>query len=138
MITRAIFDSGVLIGSQDAKDQYAVQASEILKYFKNKTILRIYITDYVLVETVNFLLKRSGFEKARIMLDFLLNTEDIEIIYTDNASMERIKELFNKYKNLSITDCSLVVLAEKFKIKEIFSFDKNFDSVKGIKRLTSI
>jgi len=138
MITRAIFDSGVLIGSQDAKDQYAVQASEILKYFKNKTVLRIYITDYVLVETVNFLLKRSGFEKARIMLDFLLNTEDIEIIYTDNASMERIKELFNKYKNLSITDCSLVVLAEKFKIKEIFSFDKNFDSVKGIKRLTSI
>lgn len=138
MITRAIYDSGILIGSQDAKDQYAQQASEILKYFKNKIVLRIYITDYVIVETINFLLKRAGFEKARVVLDFLLNTEDIEIIHTDNSSMGKIKEIFHKYKNLSITDCSLVALSEKIKIKEIFSFDKHFDSVKGMTRLTSV
>ena len=72
------------------------------------------------------------------MYDLLLNTENIEIVYIDNSYTKSIKELFNRYKNLSITDCSIIVLAEKFKIKEIFSFDKNFDSVKGIKRLESV
>ena len=138
MITKAIFDSGIFIGSQDIKDQYVPEAVEIFKYFRNKIILKVYITDYVLVETINFILKKVGFEKTMAMYDLLLNTEDIEIIYVDSMSMDRIKEIFNKYKNLSVTDCSLIALSEKLKIKEIFSFDKHFDSVKGLVRLESV
>ena len=138
MIKEAVFDSGVFIGSQDSGDQYASVASEILKYFKDKVIFKIYITDYVVVETVNFLLKRIGFEKAIIMYDFLLNTDNIAIIYADDLSTGKIKEIFDNYKNLSITDCSLIALSEKYKIKCIFSFDKHFDAIKGLKRLTAI
>ena len=138
MIKEAIFDSGVFIGSKNTKDQYASQAVEILKHFRSKEILKVHITNYVVIETVNFLLKKLGFEKARIMYDLLLNTENIEIVYIDSSYTESIKELFNRYKNLSITDCSLVVLSEKLKIREIFSFDKHFDSVRGLRRLTSI
>lgn len=138
MFTKAIFDSGIFIGSQDTKDQYAAQSAEILKNFRNKEILKVYLTDYVVVETINFLLKKVGFEKASVMYDLLLNTENIEIIYIDDSYTEIIKKLFSKYKKLSITDCSLIALSEKLKIKEIFSFDRHFDGVKGIRRFTSI
>ncbi|MEK6948763.1 MAG: PIN domain-containing protein [Nanoarchaeota archaeon] len=138
MIKEAIFDSGVFIGSQEKRDQYALIAAEILKYFRNKVIIKVYTTDYVVVETINFLLKKSGFDKTKFMYDFLMNTNNMEIVYASNLSMERLKEIFNKYKNLTITDCSLIALAEKYKIKEIFSFDKHFDSIKGLRRLTAI
>lgn len=138
MIKEAIFDSGVFIGSQDTRGQYASLAAQILKYFQNKLILKIYITDYVVVETINFLLRKIGFEKTKIMYDFMLNTNNIEIAYANTLSIERIKDIFNKYKNLTITDCSLVTLAEKYKIKYIFSFDKHFDAIKGLERLTVV
>ena len=42
--------------------------------------------------------------------------------------------MFQKYKELSLADCSLIALAEEKRIKEIFSFDRAFDRVSGISR----
>ncbi len=136
MIKEAIVDSGVFIGSKYPKDQYHEESIKILEDFIDRKINRIYITDYVLVETVSFLLSKAGFQIADGAFEYLTETENIEIVKFEDAAA--IKPLFKKYKKLSITDCSLIALAEKLKIKEIFSFDRNFDSVKGIIRLTAL
>ena len=136
MISKAIFDSGVFIGSQYAKDQYGIEALKILENFKERVIGKVYTTNFVLAESVNFLLTKAGFQRANEMLIYLTETDNIEVIVVNNV--EIIKEIFQKYKNLSITDCSLIVISEKLKINKIFSFDRHFDSVKGITRLTSI
>ena len=136
MIKVAVVDSGVFIGSKYPKDQYHKEALGILENFISGEIQRIYITDYVLAETISFLLSKAGFQMADGAFDYLTETENIEIVKLEDVSA--IKPLFKRYKKLSITDCSLVALAEKLKIKEIFSFDKHFDSVKGITRLTSL
>ena len=136
IIKGAIFDSGIFIGSKYSRDQYNKEAEKILNNLKDGNIGKVYITNYVLAECVNFLLTKAGFKMADETLNYLTGTDDIELVEVEN--LIRIKEIFNKYKNLSITDCSLLVLSEKLKIKEIFSFDKHFDSVKGLKRLTTI
>ena len=136
IIKEAIFDSGVFIGSKYSRDQYNEEAIKILENLKDGNVGKVYITNYVLAETVNFLLTKAGFEMADETLDYLTATDDIEIVEVED--LEIIKEIFKQYKNLSITDCSLVALSEKLKIKEIFSFDKHFDAIRGLKRLTSI
>lgn len=136
MISKAIFDSSVFIGSQYERDQYSKEATRILENLKDGIIGKVYITDYVLVECVNFLLKKAGFDKASATFNYLTETDNLEIVET--GDLGNVKELFNKYRKLSVTDCSLIALSEKLKIKEIFSFDKHFDSVKGIVRLTSL
>ena len=135
MIAKAIFDSGVFIGAKLDGDQYSKPASEILENFMHGNISRVFITPYIVAECVNFLLKKSGFEKANEALAYLTGADNIEIIDID---LKNIKTIFQKYKILSMGDCSLVALAEKLKIKEIFSFDKHFDSVKEITRVTSL
>ena len=136
MIRGAIVDSGIFIGAKYPKDQYYTPSIEFLRKFMNGDIKKIYITDYVLTETVSFLLSKAGFQVADGAFDYLTKTENIEIIKIED--FDKIKSIFKKYKMISITDSSLVALSEKLKVKEIFSFDKNFDSVKGIVRLTQV
>lgn len=135
MISEAIFDSGIFIGAKLEGDQYNLQASEILESFMHDNISRVFITPYVVAECVNFILKKSVFQKANEALIYLTETDNIEII---KIELDNIKSIFQKYKTLSLTDCSLVALSEKLKIRKIFSFDGHFDLVKGITRLTSI
>ena len=56
MINRAIFDSGIFIGAKYPKDQYNKEALNIIDNFREGNIDKIYITNFVLLETVNFLL----------------------------------------------------------------------------------
>jgi|SRR3989344_2425531 len=136
ILKEAIFDSGIFIGAKYNRDQYNEGAIIILENLKKGNIGKVYITNYVLAECVNFLLTKSRFQIANEALDYLTKTDSIEVVEIED--LEGIKDVFKKYKNLSITDCSLLVLSERLKIKEIFSFDKHFDSIKGLKRLTSL
>ena len=133
IIKEAIFDSGIFIGSKYSRDQYNEGAIRILENLKEGNIGKVYITNYVLAECVNFLLIKAGFQIANDALDYLTKTDSIEVVEIED--LDRIKGMLKKYKNLSITDCSLLVLSEKLKIKEIFSFDKHFDSIKEIKKI---
>ena len=136
ILKEAIFDSGIFIGAKYNRDQYNEGAIIILENLKKGNIGKVYITNYVLAECVNFLLTKSRFQIANEALDYLTKTDSIEVVEIED--LDRIKGMLKKYKNLSITDCSLLVLSEKLKIKEIFSFDKHLDSIKGIRRLTAI
>lgn len=135
MINKAIFDSGIFIGAKLDRDQYNEQAIRIMGDFMNGVISKIFITNYVVSECVNFMLSKSGFQKANETFEYLTGTENIEIV---EVELSEIKNIFQKYKALSITDCSLVVVAEKLNIKNLFSFDRHFNAVKSIKRLENV
>src|SRR3989344_1449696 len=104
MIKEAIVDSGVWIASKTEGEE-GDKARIILETFSNGEINTIYITNYILLETVNFLLRKKHFKIALGVYDYL-----------------------------SITDCSMVALAEDFGIKTVFSFDSDLDRVKKIIR----
>jgi len=138
MIKEAIFDAGIWIAAKSSKDQYRKLALPLLDSFSKKEIGNIHITDYVINESVNFLLKKERFEVAFDLLQYVLSTDRVKIRYVDEIMLNRIKELFEKYKDLSVTDCSLLALSEELKIKEIFSFDDDFDKVNGLERKEAV
>ena len=133
MIKDAIIDSGIWIasrieGTENKKSEF------ILKAFSENKINKIYITNYILLESVNFLLRKKHFDIALEIYNYLTNTDRIEVVYVDDSMSIRIKELFEKYKDLSVTDCSMIVLAEDYDIKYLFSFDSDFEKIRSFIR----
>lgn len=135
MIKKAIVDSGIFIGAKHKSDQYHSKSTSIINAFAQGKINEIYITDYVLLETVNFLLRKTNYNTALEAFNFLNNTDRIKITFIDNFKLTGIKKLFEEFDDLSVTDCSLILFAQSLNIKHIFSFDSSFDKVKGIERL---
>ena len=135
---KAIIDSGVWIGARYKNDQYREKSFAIVDAFLNNRIKEVHLTDYVLVETINFLLRKEGHEAASDALDSFFESELVIIRYVNRMMIARIGELLRRYKGLSLTDCSLLVLAEEEGIREICSFDTAFDKVKGVRRIDKL
>lgn len=123
------------IGAKLKNDQWHQKSVEIINKFINKEIKSVYITDYVVLETVNFILRKGGFDAAQETLKIFENHERIEIINVDEITFARASSIFKEYPRLSITDSSIVAEMEELGIKHIYSFDKGFDKIDWIVRL---
>lgn len=130
----AVIDSLVWIGAFSARDQYRESSKSILGLVRNGEIKKAYITDYIVIETVNFLLRKEGFNTALLVFELMVKSKNIEIVYGDNLTLDDMYKLFRAYKDLSLTDCSIIALMKEKKIKHLFSFDSGFDKVKDIIR----
>lgn len=135
MTSAAILDSGVVIGCFVKNDQYKGRSDEIMESIAMGDIRRVYVTESVVVETVNFLLRKAKHRDAMNAADLLLSTDNIRVVYLDKPSAAEVRQILDEYPGLSWTDCSLVYLSRRFGVKRLFSFDKLFDRVKGIERL---
>lgn len=58
-------DSVVWIGAKLERDQWHADSKSILQKFLNQEIKTAYVTDYVVLESVNFILRKTGFGGAR-------------------------------------------------------------------------
>lgn len=137
MAKKAIIDSGVWIAAKHASDQYHNRASQIINAWNDNSIGYVFITDYVVLETANFLLRKSSFETALEAIKMLTESDRIRVRYVDKLMHATIMKLFQQYKDLSLADCSLIALAEEESIKEIYTFDAAFNKVKGLQRSES-
>lgn len=123
------------IGAKLKNDQWHQKSVEIINKFINKEIKSVYITDYIVLEAVNFILRKGGFDAAQETLKIFENHERIKIINVDEITFARASSIFKKYPGLSITDSSIVAEMEELGIKHIYSFDKGFDKIDWIIRL---
>lgn len=131
---KAIIDSNVFIAAWHQRDEHNDKAIRILRQVAQAEAEEIFITNYVVLEVVNFLLRKASFEMAQTAMEYLTKTERIKIIFVDAIMGKQIEPFFSKYKTLSLTDCSILSLAEEFGITVIYSFDAGFDKVKGVER----
>lgn len=109
----AVIDSLVWIGAFSAKDQYREASKSILSLVRNGEIRKIYIADYIVIETINFLLRKEGFDAALLVFDLMVKSKNIEIVYGDSLTLDEIYKIFQSYKDLSLTDCSIVALMKE-------------------------
>lgn len=135
MSVKAIVDSNIFIASWHKRDQHNEQSIEIVKKIATGEIQDIFISNYVVMEVVNFLMRKASFSVAKEAFDYLTKTDRIHIVYIDRILSLALEQIFIQYKILTITDCSLVAIAQQENIKIFYSFDAGFDAVKSIKRL---
>lgn len=131
---KSLVDSNIFIGVWHSRDQYSEKSSAVLQKIACGEIKEVIITNYVLGEVVNFLLRKADYNSALLAYEYLTNAERIQVVYVDKIMEYEIKKMFRRYKTLSLTDCSLVALAKEMNINTIYSFDAGFDKVAELKR----
>ena len=131
---KAIVDTMIWVGNYSKNDQWATLSQEIILAFIDGKIKKVYVTNYVIVETINFLIRKENHEFAKRALA-IFQTSRVEIRHGDPLFFSSIKKIFHQYPGLSLTDASLIALAQELNVPNIFSFDRVFDRVKGIRRL---
>ena len=128
-------DSVVWIGAKLKNDQWHKRSVDIIKSFITHDIETVYVTDYIVLETTNFILRKGGFDAACATLNIFQNHERIKVVNVDEVTFARGASIFKKYPGLSITDASIVAAMEELGINNIHSFDKGFDRIDWITRL---
>ena len=128
-------DSVVWIALKYTRDQWHKEATQL----KNRilTLEKIFVTDFVIVETYNFLLRKVSWTVAQETLGMFLESQKIVILYNNFLTLSNTKKILENHNHLSLTDANIVWFSENLNIKEIISFDKGFDSVSGIKRVSN-
>lgn len=127
----AVFiDTGVFIALRNADDKFHDRSIDLMKQALKGGLGRIFTSDYVVDEAVTIALVRTKRHDLAVDLGkYILDSPRITKIHVDedafNNAWEKFKAL--KDKHLSFTDCTSLVLIEKKGIKQIMSFDSDFD-----------
>ena len=132
----SFIDTNIFLRHLYQDDQnYSPKATSILKRIEEGE-LKVYVSDIVIFETV-FTLHRSYKVSKKVIAESLL-----PLIQLPGITLPG-KKLYNKAfqiflsTSLGFADCYHVALMEKLKVEEIFSFDKDFDKIRNIKRKES-
>lgn len=126
-------DSVYWIAIKHSKDQWHHDALKLKEHLLQAR--KIYVTDFIIIETYNFLLRKLSSEVALNTFETFLESPTIEILYNDRLSLENSYQILNRYKHLSLTDANIVWFMTLVNDQEILSFDNGFDGIPKIKRI---
>lgn len=131
-------DTSFVVALANADDKNYGRAQSVKAKITKKELGQPYISDYVFDELVTFLkARRVRPEKIEEFGGSLLEDESIKLLKVDVRVFFQSWELFKKYAGLSFTDCTSIVLAREFGIKNIASYDSDFDKLPSLKRIES-
>jgi predicted nucleic acid-binding protein len=108
-------------------------ARGIIKNVFGDAALTVCVTDYVVLEVINFLLRKTGPNLAFKTLDMFEKHDRIDTFFMGRERFGETSEIAKRYK-ISLTDASLITLMKSTGIRTIYSFDSGFDKVKGVER----
>ena len=96
---------------------------------------RVLTTVVHLSEISNILEAKENTEIATKIIAGILQKTNIKVLDVSKKTYTHAVNLANKL-NLGINDSLAIIVMKKHKINEIYSFDKDFDRIKEIKRIT--
>ena len=92
------------------------------------------VHDLVMAEAVTIVGARSGGKAALTLYEYFVDA--CEIAFVDRALFEEAMALHLRYDgSLSVADCASVAVMGRRGIRTIVSFDRDFDKVRGIRRI---
>ncbi len=133
----AIVDTAVLIGMADADDQHHDVAMEIVRGMDHGDLPTGRVTNYVVLETMNWIHNRQRHGMAHETYTRLHESAGFEVHHAPQKDFARALELFETYDGLSFGDSTIAAYAEREGIEYLYSFDDDFDAVDGLTRLES-
>lgn len=139
MAARRAIDTGVLVGALHARDAFHRPAFEIVLAADQGKVAPLWISDFVLAETLNYLVRKAGSAMARDALRRIEMSAGLRLErISDGAFFEAKNEIFQRQDGLSFVDAVTVAFMRAHDLKEIYSFDSDFDRVPGLRRLTRL
>jgi predicted nucleic acid-binding protein len=114
-----LLDTGAFVALLDKSEKNHERCVTFFKDFKG----RLLTTEPVLTETIYLL--GPSIRAQRTCIEFILKDGAI-LVPQSSQSLSRAAELLEKYKDIPMdfADATLVALAEKTEINEVFTLDK--------------
>lgn len=131
----AVVDTGVLIGMADTDDQHHDVAMEIVRGMDHGDLPTGRVTNYVALETLNWIHNRKRHEKAVETYERLNQSAGFEILHAAQKDFTSAISLFQTYEGLSLGDASIATYMQREGVEYLYSFDDDFDVIEGITRL---
>jgi predicted nucleic acid-binding protein len=144
-MTNILVDTNCFVSLLDISDKWNKTSVEIYTEL-NKLSVNLLLTDIVLNEAINVICKRlENKGRSNEMKEFLgliekkFTSDSIVWISEEIKKYHRqiIKLVSDNNGLLNYNDCFLIVYMQKNKIKNIISFDNDFDSIDGINRISN-
>lgn len=133
----AVVDSGVLIGTADRDDEHHDVAIEIVRQMDHGHLPAGRVTNYAVLETLNWIHTRKRHEKAVEMRRRLSESAGFELVHSAQKDFHRAVELFERHERLEFGDATIAAYMEREGIEYLYSFDDDFDEIEGISRLAT-
>ena len=131
----AVVDTGVLIGMADADDEHHDVAMEIVHGMDHGDLPTGRVTNYIALETLNWIHNRKGHAKAVETYERLHQSAGFEVLHAAKKDFPSAVELFQTDEELSFGDATIAAYMEREDIEYLYSFDDDFDTLDGITRL---
>ena len=127
-------DTGVMVASFNSRDELHLTAKTLMQSVFDKAFGNAFTSDYVIDEGTTLTFARTHDRTlSNSFLENSLNSNSLfEILYTSEEDFIETAKEYLKEKELSFTDCSILVLMKKHGIKNIATFDSGFRKIKGI------
>ncbi len=124
-------DSSYLIGLIINKDKYHQKSKTLKPVLSNEIKV---INNTVLVEVLNSLKITNHKTNLDSMINSLLKIDNIH--YLNEEDYKKSIELFKFYnQSINFSDCTILSTMLKNNIRNIVSFDSDFDKIKNIQRI---
>jgi predicted nucleic acid-binding protein len=131
-----VLDSSVLIDYKDtSSDDRHERAEEIVHAIDRGTLPTARITNYVLLESLNWIHERQRHNIAVDLRARLSVSAGFELVHAAQKDFHRAVELFETYETLAFGDATIVAYMERKGIEYLYSFDDDFDVVESVTRL---
>ena len=120
-------DSSFFIAWVVNNDAYHSSADHALIGFKtNKT--RLFTSNYVLQETITWIISKAGFATAKVFIDRGSELETaalITVIWIDRLLHQESLEVLQKYRDhpFSFVDASIIAVVKHLKLETIYTTD---------------
>lgn len=134
----SFIDTTIFIAALFPKEKHHNEGKTIIASVERGAISKPVITDYILDETVTFVRKKKSVSASIETLEAILYSPHLEFVKVDNRIFEAGVQLFRTYERLSFTDAISVATMRDLEIEIIYSFDRGFDGIPGITRLTRL
>ena len=132
----AVVDANILIDYKDTSPDTRHERAENIVYAIDRGDLpTARITNYVLLETLNWIHERQRHDIAVDLKTRLANSAGFEVVHCAQKDFHRAMELFESYESLSFGDATIVAYMQRTGIENLYSFDDDFDGTEGITRI---
>lgn len=125
-------DTGIFVALHNADDSFNLRSKELVGQALSGDFGRMYTSDYVIDEAVSTALVRTRkYELAQDLGSHIISSARITKIFVNEEIFQNAWKKFValKEKALSFTDCTSLAIMETKKIKQILSFDSDFDGL---------
>ena len=126
-----IIDSVVWIAYKNKRDAWHNKAVSLLPTILQQEKI-VYVTDYILLEVINFLNRKTGHKTAVETLEMFTKTEKIRILFNDKVTFLATKNIMKQFSGLSFTDANIIVNMRENDINQLCSLDQGFAGIEGV------